>query len=131
MAQFDSSMKYPAEVGVNAYVRINISLFGKEVGLPELNLQTHNETTMQWRIHTASFSVFLWHVFSLQQNNCPPFFNCTGNRGFTCLAESHLKGLFNARQRDSNRGLREGGKERDTQGGRWGREVGKRKRSQP
>ncbi|KAK3784713.1 hypothetical protein RRG08_032166 [Elysia crispata] len=30
VAQFDPSMKYPADVGVNAYVRINISLFGKE-----------------------------------------------------------------------------------------------------
>ncbi|GFO39915.1 C2 domain-containing protein 3-like, partial [Plakobranchus ocellatus] len=29
-AQFDPSMKYPADVGVNAYVRININLLGKE-----------------------------------------------------------------------------------------------------
>ncbi|GFS11303.1 C2 domain-containing protein 3-like, partial [Elysia marginata] len=30
VARFDPSMKYPGDVGVNAYVRINISLFGKE-----------------------------------------------------------------------------------------------------
>ena len=31
-ARLDSGMQYPAEVGVNAYVRLRLSFLGKQVG---------------------------------------------------------------------------------------------------
>ena len=34
-ARLDTGMEYPAEVGVNAYVKVSMSFTGREVSLPE------------------------------------------------------------------------------------------------